>query len=292
MRKMRKPTIGGYIAKFRETRNPLYVLIAIILTVQQGRIYELVYGVYCSLFFKPSVVKPNDNELVDDILKDIISVDDLLTYKKRFLSRDQLIVLFSKDFFNIHSLPHEFSGCRNETILHGDNFLILGEYSDEIKDSATIVFVDHERCNVIDYYNHLSGVMHIHSIHKYGDSKVLISTGDTKKLLDLWVIDGNALKFEKRIKKRNGGYLAAAMINGKDFFGTDFSGRPNYIDTLVGQRYFFPFKAYKKYVVHFSVFYERYIVSINQDLPCLGGRKTLSIFDAIDGKFIYCEYLD
>ena len=185
------------------------------------------------------------------------------------------------------------TGSRIEGIVYDKNFLILGEYGEYgAADSAKIALINHNTCVVYDFYNHLSGVVHIHSIHRHHDSEILVSTGDTKKLLDLWVVDANELKFKRRIKKRLAGYTAACKVCGKDFFGTDFSGRPNYIETLDGKKYFFPLKAYRMFVVAFYTFFDRYIVSINSEMSQFGARKTLSILDTAHEKFIFCEYLE
>jgi len=109
-------------------------------------------------------------------------------------------------------------------------------------------------------------------------------------MTDLWVVEGNEIKFKKRKRRYLAGYTAALKVNDQHFFGTDFSGRPNYIETLDGKRYFSPAKAYKKWVFAFYGFSDRYIASLNTDLTSLGGQHTLSIFDAKNKQFIFCEY--
>jgi hypothetical protein len=136
----------------------------------------------------------------------------------------------------------------------------------------------------------LPGVLHIHSIHLYNESELLISTGDTKKLTDVWVVKGHDIEFKKRIRRYLAGYTSAITVNNQHFFGTDFSGRPNFIETLDGERYFFPPKAYKMWVYAFYGFSDRYIVAINYDLTSQGRREALSIFDAVNRQFIFCEY--
>jgi hypothetical protein len=46
------------------------------------------------------------------------------------------------------------------------------------------------------------------------------------------------------------------------------------------------------YVSNFFPLSNRYIASINTELPVLGGREALSIFDTVEEQFIYCEYFE
>ena len=279
-------TITGYIVKFRTTGNILFLVKAIVLILRQGRIAELIYGGYCSLFFRPSLVKSsNSNHLLSRFLNE----NGSLKGNKLFFSRDQLIELWGKDF-NVRGLPDDFAGVRSESVVHDENFFIVGEYGHQF---ARIAYITRESCVVKDYYNQVSGVRHIHSILRCGKSgEILIATGDRSKFLDLWIVADGQLNFVRRIKRYFAGYTAAVSINGNCYFGTDFSSRPNYIETLEGEKYFFPEKAYKKLAVAFFPFLDRYIIAINCDMPQFGDRKTLSIFDVIQEKFIFCDYLD
>jgi hypothetical protein len=281
-----KSSISENIAEFRKTKNPLLLVKALFLTIRQGRFPELINGVYCSLFFKPSDVKETvDSGLVQSLVNEVNSLTE-----KRFFTRDILLEDFGDEFY-IQGLPQDFSGCRTESFVRIGNLLIIGEYR-LVKDSATIAVITEKDCIINDFYNDIPTVRHIHSIHKYTPSEILISTGDNSKYTDLWTVDGTELRFKKRIKKRLAGYTGCAEVNNTHYFGTDFSGRPNYIETLKGRRYFFPSKAYKMYVSNFFPLSNRYIASINTELPVLGGREALSIFDTVEEQFIYCEYFE
>ena len=59
---MEELSIAKCIGGFKRTKNPLYLIKAIILIVRQGRIDEVVFGIYCLLFFKPSKVLSRNNE--------------------------------------------------------------------------------------------------------------------------------------------------------------------------------------------------------------------------------------
>jgi len=284
---MIKKSIAQYFAEFKKTKNPLHLVMAIILIVLQGKIDEVVFGIYCLLVFKPSkVLVPKD-----DALEECLNMARMAaaSYKERsFFTRDQLVECFGNKF-KVRDLPVGFTGCRIESIVQINDLLIIGDYG-TTNASATVAVIGKETCTINNFYNQLPGVLHIHSIHLINESELLISTGDTKKLTDLWVVEGNDIKFKKRIRRYLAGYTGAIKVNHQHFFGTDFSGRPNFIETLDGERYFFPSKAYKMYVEAFYAFSNRYIASINVDLNCLGNRKTLSIFDTLCRQFIFCEY--
>ena len=284
---MNKKSISQNIAEFKKTKNPFYLIRATILIIRQGRVDEVIFGIYCMLFFKPSqVFVRNDDELKEcmNMVRAVAALDK----ERSFFTRDQLIEYFG-DKYNMRALPLEFTECRSESIVQINNLLIVGLYG-FTNASAAVAIISKETCTINNFYNELPGVLHIHSIHLFNESEILISTGDKKKLTDLWVVEGNDIKFKKRIRKYLAGYTASATVNNQHFFGTDFSGRPNFIETLDGERYFFPAKAYRMWVFAFYAFSDRYIVSLNTDISSLGGQHTLSIFDAIKKQFIYCEY--
>lgn len=285
---MNKISIAEYIVRFKKTKNPYYLIKAMILIVRQGKIDEVLFGIYCQFFFKPSKVLMRTDEETEECKTMARAAIDLYK-KRRFLNRNQLIEYFGEKF-NVSALPLDFEGCRAESIVEVDNLLILGDYG-RVNDSATIAIISKDRCTLNNFYNQLRGVRHIHSIHLFNESEILISTGDTKKLTDLWTIEKDInIKFKKRLKKYLAGYTAVIKVNNQFFFGTDFSGRPNFIETLEGDRYFFPSKAYKMWVEAFYAFSGRYFVSINTELIHEGNRKTLSIFDTVNKQFIFCEY--
>ncbi len=284
---MENESIANWITIFKKTKNPFYLIKAILLIVRQRKIDEVAFGIYCELFFKPSKVFVRNGAEREECMNMARTAADL--YKERpFFSRDQLIEYFG-DKFKVSALPPGFTGCRTESIVQINNVLIVGDYG-TTDASATVAIISKDTCTINNFYNQLPGVLHIHSIHLFNESELLISTGDTKKLTDLWIVEGNDIKFKKRIKRYLAGYTGAIKVNNQHFFGSDFSGRPNFIETLEGERYFFPSKAYRMYVQAFYAFSDRYIASINVDLGCLGDQTTLSIFDTVHKQFILCEY--
>lgn len=269
-------TITEYIAQFKSTKNVSYLAKAIVLTISQRRTTELAYGGYCKILSVPSKVRAGEFK---------INVDDIFSFNKFHYSRSDLIETFG-DKFPVNRLPEDFKVARQQGIAFDNNKLVIGEYAEN---SARIAYITHGDCIINDYYNSVSGVRHIHSIINVDADKIFVSTGDTRKVLDLWA---TPLRFKKRIKKHFAGYTAALMLNGAYYFGTDFSTRPNYIEMLNGKKFFFPQKAYNLAAIAFCALQDRYIVSVNSDMPEFGGRKTLSVFDTVRAEFTFCEYLD
>ena len=150
-----------------------------------------------------------------------------------------------------------------------------------------------EACIITEHYKSDARVRHIHSVTPYSEAdQFLVATGDGAKVLDLWAQDGNSVHFVKRLRRYLAGFTAVARVNGEYYFGSDFSGRPNFIETFEGTKYFFPAKAYKLFVTAFFVWRDRYLLSVNNELRIAGGRKALSIFDVVDKRFIFCDYLN
>ena len=270
------------LAQFKIKKNVRFLARAIMLIFVQGRIPELVYGTYCGLVFSPSTVKNRSF----DVSKHL---DESVKQPEVYISREQLIETFGARF-DVRSLPEDFAAGTHQSMAHNSNCLIVGEYA---IDSARVAYITPNTCEVTDFYNRISGVRHIHLIIEAEEAgKYLIATGDTRKFLDLWAVEDDEFKFVKRIKKRFAGYTAAIVVGGRYYFGTDFSNRPNYIETLDGSKYFFPKPAYRQFVMTFYSIQDRYIVSINSDMPQLGGRKSLSVFDTVEEEFVFCDWLD
>jgi hypothetical protein len=277
------PVITVQLQKFRETKNVVFLLKAVLLAMRQRRSYELLYGIYCNLFHRPSTLHTSEDQaaLIAILKEKSAWIPEVVLF------RDQLTELYGGTF-KIAELPPDFLLARSESVWLEGKRLIIGEYGE----NSRIACVTPESCVVSSYYRQVPGVRHIHAVEPYGDTgEFLVSTGDSCKFLDLWVVEHGKMSFVTRLSSRLAGYTAAARVNGEYYFGTDFSSRPNFIRTLGGARYFFPSKAYNLHVTSFHTYFDRYIVSINSELEVVGGRRVLSIFDTVTRRFIYCEDL-
>jgi hypothetical protein len=274
--------ITAQVQRFRTTRNPLALVRALILVLQQRRTLELIYGAYCHLIHRPSFVRPERDE--EALISVLCESSALIPFGK--LSRAQLLELYGSEFC-VSELPDDFQCARCESICQGDGFLLIGEYGE----GSRLTYVTPQSCTVSDYYRRIPGVRHIHSIVLGKTAgEFLVSTGDARKFLDLWSATGDGVQFVKRLRHRLAGFTAGTRVGGEYYFGTDFSGRPNYIETMGGTKYFFPRKAGRLFVAGFKVFFDRYLVAISTELQVVGGRRVLSIFDTLERRFLFCEY--
>lgn len=273
--------ITAHVQAFRETGNVFLLFRAMALIFQQRRALELVHGAYCTLFHPPSALWPENEGVLIPRIKNAFA-----GLPGGFLSRERIVELYSSTF-RVELLPSDFCGSRTESVWQEENFLVIGEYGDYPR----IAWITADACVVSEHYRQTPGVRHIHAIQQFGsEGQFLVSTGDTRKLLDLWSVQTRGVAFVRRMKRHLAGFTAAIEINSEYYFGTDFSGRPNWIETLGGRKFFFPSKAYRLQVADFYGFLNRYIVAINTELVVVGGRRTLSVFDTATERFLYCEY--
>jgi hypothetical protein len=245
-----------------------------------------VHGFVTDVLSEPAPVELN----CQDTRQVLQQFGEVISKCRRILSRENIIEAFGNEFM-VRDLPADFTRARVETIVYGGVFLIIGEYGNVPK--RRLFYVTISLCRVIDYYMVDPRVRHIHSIHmcrSTGD--ILVTTGDAAKYLDLWHLHNDELGFVKRLKCALAGYTDIIRVSDEYYLGTDFSGRPNYIETLSGEKFFFPAIAYRMFVVSFYQYENRYIASINSDVLFPGGRFSMSIFDTARKQFIYCNYLD
>ncbi|MDA9511151.1 hypothetical protein XI09_42175 [Bradyrhizobium sp. CCBAU 11386] len=206
-----------------------------------------------------------------------------------YFDRDNILERYAHRYA-VNDIPHDFSGARLEAIIETQGRLVLGEYADN---SARLLCIDATKCVVIKLYCDAPHVRHIHAIHmSEAERCIFVTTGDGSKFLDKWEFSSGELVFIARIKKHLAGHTAAINANGKDYFGTDFSSRPNYLERLDGKRFFFPTLAYKMAVLHMSLLNERYIVCLSGEHRPLGKRCAVSIFDSMREIFIHCDYIE
>lgn len=74
---MESSSISRYIAKFRETKNVLFLVKAIVFVLKQKRTNELIYGAYLSLFFRPSVVEQCKKSHLEGLIRNFRSISVL-----------------------------------------------------------------------------------------------------------------------------------------------------------------------------------------------------------------------
>lgn len=276
--------IAEYLVLYKKSKNFYYLFRAACLIIKQRRLLEVVWSLCCSVRYQPSIC--TDQEANEKLV--CMAMSTLNANYPFHYTREQLIETFGGQYM-LGQLPTNFSGARSESVVLENEFIIIGEYAE---DSARIVIAHKEFCLVEEYYNQILGVRHIHSICMSDSSNsLLVSTGDSKKYLDRWNIVAGRLKFDCRIRRRLAGYTGATILGGVHYFGTDFSSRPNYLETLKCKKYFYPSPSYNMYVVALFTINDRYVLSLNSEHDFVGKRRSISIFDTETESYIYSDFI-
>ncbi|MFO7626901.1 MAG: hypothetical protein R6V62_06565 [Candidatus Fermentibacteraceae bacterium] len=258
---------------FVRTKNPTLLVHAAWLSVRQGRIPEIARSVLAELVMQPSPV----TDCPDCQIRGVFEKTD--PYLGCTFSREGLKKHFGERFA---SLPDDFQGTRWSCVCHAGNVTVIGEYFEEKR----IFLVGNGSCRESRHYHGQPDVRHIHSVVSRGGD-LLVSTGDARKALDLWRVEKGHPVFKKRLRKHSAGYTAAAAARREIYFGTDFSSRANWIETLGGRRHPYPGDSYRCYVEAMQCIDDRFVVSVNKS-KLERGRKIWSVFDTDRGDFLYC----
>lgn len=278
-------TITDYIVEFYHSKKVYNLLLAVIHIIKQRRVLELMYGMYCEFLFRKSHVSDNCNADVS-----VNGVELPETYDDLYFSRDDLVIRYGGKFA-VEKLPDDFIGARCEGVVVGKDFMIIGEYGYEKK--ARLALLINDCCIIYDYYAKDLRVRHIHAILMCSNGRdIFVSTGDSAKYLDLWRIGTDGLDFIKRLKTRFAGYTAMLEFGGIVYCGTDFSSRRNYIEifSCKGKKIFFPEPASTMMCIHLYT-ENTFIIAISKEMNQFGGKQAVSVFDAVNNKFVYCDYL-
>ena len=273
--------ITGQLARFLRSGNPIALLRALRMIARERRTFEVLHSARCLLLMRPSAIARGDEQTVSRILNALAaSPPDGIV-----LTRMQLLERYG-DSFAVHALPGDFDSVRGSSVTRCGGFLVLGEYGDP---GARIAVAGPGTCTVDHSYARLAGVRHIHSLYPgTEDGTVLVSTGDSRRVLDLCEVRDSGLRLIRRLRSRFAGYTALARVGNELYAGTDFSSRPNYIAMLDGSVHPFPAAAYWREVDAFQVHEDRYLCSINYHMLDACGDRTVSIFDTQNRAFIHC----
>lgn len=246
--------------------------------IRSGRVMESAYGIYCTSLHQPSTVIQQPDLDPNGILVEAMKY---FQARKRELNSTRMILRDLTGEKNLNFLFHGY-------VINPNGF-VIGEYAHA--DNSARLFIKHnDSFDILNFYQEDDGVRHIHSIFR-NDNSLFISTGDTKKYLDQWELDGGRMIFIKRILHNfSGGFTGCCKVQGKIFFGTDYCQRPNYIYCLeTSEKYFFPRPAYNQYNLYMLPVENRYIACLNQSMPPFSPDRSICIFDAQKLAFVYCQ---
>jgi hypothetical protein len=286
-------SIAHYLALFQQTKKVSYLVKATALIVRDGRVIEVLWSLWCFIRHPPDRLRPTNNTESLQRAESLVSSISCRShcsnlFEDYYFDRQALIQRYGSSY-RVDQLPNDFEAARSESIAKIGNSLLIGEYGDR---SARLACVTEDACTVVKHYNRMPKVRHIHLVHALNQAgHFLVATGDGRKLLDEWRLEHNSIEFIKRWKKRLAGYTAAATVTGTHYFGTDFSGRPNYIETLDGDRFFFPEPAYTMFPVAFHTVSNKYIIALSSHLNPISDKKAVSVFDCRSRQFVHCKYL-
>lgn len=287
-RRSSPPTVGYIsfeLARLRTTGNPLYLVKAALLVLRQGRVRELVVGAYWLLRHRPPATLPPSSPAVAQLVA--AQLPRLLG--RDLWSRDDIVgALRGDDTAPLDSgrLPADFAGARREAIARAPGVAVIGEYGEARK---RLCLVTAAGCHVATVYEDDPRVRHIHAVFAAGDGEVIVTTGDSARYLDRWRIEGPQLVFVRREARSLAGHTAIARVGGRLFLGSDWSSRPNHIETDDGRRYPVPRPASYMYAVAFHVPDGRHLVTLHTSLSVFGGRRAVSVFDTQARRFVHCD---
>lgn len=180
-------------------------------------------------------------------------------------------------------LPDEVL-VRHEALLLMPDGWVVGEYGD-----GSRIFYGHSgrELSVEPFYEADPLVKHIHVIHRLDAERLAICTGDAGKHLDIWRIGEGGFRFERRLLEKFAGFTAATLVSGDHYFGSDFTGRPNYLLRLSdGKKFPFPDRNFTHYAVKFQAFEERYVLGVTKQLDVLGGQRGWFVFDTLNEQYV------
>lgn len=267
--------ISKRLADFKQQRSPRDLLAAIWLVAMQGRLHELLFGLYCLIRFRPRRVKNAKKVDVHELIR-LGEIEVLARSARRQCEMARTNAMTPREA----CLPY----CRIHALAEYEAHTFLGEYAE---DSARLYVRSPERVRIFAPYDRDPGVRHIHLVHAHNGA-IYIATGDSRKYLDKFHYRGGQLHHIARVKKWFGGFTAGCSIGGQLYLGTDFSGRPNYIYCLeTRERFPFPRPAFFKYCAVMLPIEDRYIICVNRSLPYSAPQRVISIFDVVERQFIY-----
>lgn len=284
-REVYESSISGKIERFRRTRNPAHLVSALLQTRREGRLSELVYTAWCSLAHRPAPLVPPAGPEPARIAASYRGWNR----RSQYLTRPHLVRRYG-DRFDMEALPDDFRGTRVTNLVDFGDRLLIGEYS--TPRSARLVVASARGCDVCDFYVKDPGVRHIHAIHRMrGSDDLIVTTGDTRKYLDHWTMGERGPAFVRRARKRHAGHTALVELGGRVWMGTDFSSRPNWLETLDGGRWFFPEPARRMFVLLLHAHLDRYLAVLSTEITP-EGRHVLSIFDTHREAFVHCGFVE
>ncbi|QXR07534.1 hypothetical protein EVX74_000295 [Acinetobacter lwoffii] len=223
----------------------LFFLQVILGVIREKRIIEFLWGLYCFIRYKPS---------------------PLIDYKVNLN-----LVEYSK--FKLLKLNNNIIVSRSWH--YGADFKIFLEYG---QPGSRFIYVNSKSTTIYSPYQKNNGVYHIHNIINLENDRYLVSTGDSCKYLDEYIINSEKCIMIKRHLNFIGGFTASIKIKNNILLGTDFSYRPNYLYNFnTKDKYFLPKEAWLEYIIEIN--------NLKDDLICIITKK---LNTSLGHKIVFC----
>jgi hypothetical protein len=266
-------TIYDAVARLQRTRRMSHALRLLRLIIAKRRCIEVMHGACSLALHKPAPVVACLDGLVDKVLSRARDVFRISRAGQIDAVRVAAQTLGIADDFNFRYHGFCFTGTG----------FIVGEY---LESNPRLLVSDGTTVTLYHPYADDRGVRHIHAVLEH-EGTVFITVGDSNKYLDRYRLSSGDLSFERRVMHHLGGFSSACVVLGDCWFGSDFTGRPNYLFHSGTQRkYYFPQPAFLQFSELLIPIDDRFLVCLNMDLT---DKRTLSIFDIRTSAFEFCE---
>ena len=210
---------------------------------REKRIVELLWGAFCFVKYRPFPVCDYSVNIDDVEYESFITVliDGVSFYCRSFSS----------------------SGSQK----------VYAEYGEP---GAHLIFVKGVQRLIYDPYKYDNSVYHIHNVINISGDRYFLSTGDSCKYLDEFIVNAESCSFVRRHIRYLGGFTSSIKLGGRFYFGTDFSFRPNYIFEFdSGAKYFLPKQAWLEHIIDMRCVGDFFIVLITKLLNSNHGHRLI-----------------
>jgi hypothetical protein len=239
-------SIIKHASRFRLIGINLFLLGIFWQTVREGRLLELFISTWYMLNYWIRPVKNPD--------------------------ADTGVSRFQQVFYKFDSPDHGVLVARSEGIYSNRHTTIACEYG---WPGARILVLHGGREHIFNPYIN-QGVWHLHAIAYLGNSEFAISTGDSKKILDIFTITPSSLIFRRRVVRFCGGYTGMTWHANDLWVGSDLSERANFIASIsCGKKYFLPRDCIREYVINLRTLNDSLLLIITKRLHTYRGHALI-----------------
>ena len=263
------------VMRFRRSRSPRHLLAALRMIVTKRRSMEVLYGAWSFVMNRPGPLSPDGGLDIHETLR---RANDLYQGNRMLQLRSVERALESCRF------RHRFE-FRNHPFQSTNHGITVGEYGEGY---PRILISTGDEIVWQRLYESERGVRHIHVVMEYREN-TFVTTGDSTKFVDQYSLNDGVLRLQRRVMRHLGGFSAACVVDGDCWFGSDFSGRPNYLLNFRSRKkHYFPGAAFRQFCDLILPIDNRLLICLNKDLTNL---RTISMFDIHRGVFVFSEAL-